>query len=66
MIAGALPDTAAKEHLDPGVVLVVTGCVVDDTAGAVITHQPILITPEGPEVLSSSPSWVPDQAGAHR
>lgn len=47
-------------------VLVVTGCVVDDTAGAVITHQPILITPEGPEVLSSSPSWVPDQAGAHR
>lgn len=66
VIAGALPDTAAKEHLDPGVVLVVTGCVVDDTAGAVITHQPILITPEGPEVLSSSPSWVPDQAGAHR
>ena len=59
-----LPETAAQETLDPGVVLVVTGCVFDDTAGAVIAHEPVLITPDGPEVLSSSPFWNPEPAGA--
>ncbi len=64
VIVRALPDTAAQEPLDPGVVLVITGCVFDDTAGAVIAHQPVLITPDGPEVLSSSPFWNPEPAGA--
>ena len=64
LIVRDLPDTAAAERLEAGVVLVVTGCVFDDAIGSVIAHQPVLITPEGPEVLSSSPFWNPDHAGA--
>ncbi len=65
VITRDLPETASRERLDPGVVLVVTGCVFDDAVGAVIAHEPVLITPDGPEVLSSSPFWNPDHAGAH-
>jgi Xaa-Pro aminopeptidase len=64
LVTRDLPETAARERLDPGVVLVVTGCVFDDTVGSVIAHQPILITPVGPKVLSCSPFWTPERAGA--
>jgi Xaa-Pro aminopeptidase len=64
VIARDLPETASRERLDPGVVLLVTGCVVDGTAGSFITHEPVLITPDGPEVLSCSPFWNPERAGA--
>ena len=66
VIAGDLPATAARERLDPGVVLVVTGQVTDDALGAVVTHQPILITPGGPELLAHSPAWTPERTGAPR
>ncbi len=65
VIVRDLPATAAEERLDPGVVLVITGCVTDDAVGAVIAHQPVHITPTGPEVLSSSPFWAPGHVGAH-
>ena len=65
LVVRDLPETAATERLDPGVVLVVTGCVFDDTAGSVIAHQPVLITADGPEMLSCSPFWDPERAGAH-
>jgi Xaa-Pro dipeptidase len=64
VIARHLPETAAIERLDPGVVLVVTGCVFDDAVGSVIDHQAVLITAGGPEVLSSSPFWNRDRVGA--
>ena len=64
VIVRDMPETASRERLDPGVVLVVTACVFDDTAGSVITHEPVFITPDGPEVLSQSPSWNPERAGA--
>jgi Xaa-Pro dipeptidase len=57
LIVRDLPETAARERLDPGVVLVVTGCVFDDRAGSVIAHEAVHITPDGPDVLSSSPFW---------
>ncbi len=60
-----LPETAMKERLDPGVVLVITGCVFDDEVGSVIAHQPVHITEDGPEVLSTSPHWIPDRSGVH-
>jgi Xaa-Pro aminopeptidase len=63
LIVRDLPETAARERLDPGVVLVVTGCASDDAVGTVITHQPIHITPDGPEVLSASPLWDLEHAG---
>ncbi len=64
VIVGDLPATAAAERLDPGVVLLITSCVVDDAAGTVVTHQPVHITPSGPEVLSTSPFWTPGHVGA--
>jgi Xaa-Pro aminopeptidase len=64
VITRDLPETAARERLDPGVVLVVTGCVFDDALGTVIAHEPVLITPDGPEILSRSPFWTPEHAGA--
>lgn len=60
-----LPDTAARETLDPGVVLVITACVFDDAVGSLIAHQPVHIGADGPEVLSSSPFWNPDGPGGH-
>lgn len=64
VIVRHLPETAAIERLDPGVVLVVTACVFDDAVGSVITHEAVLITADGPEVLSSSPSWSRPPVGA--
>jgi len=57
VIVGDLPATAANERLDPGVVLVVTGCVTDDRVATVTAHEAVLITPDGAEVLSGSPFW---------
>jgi Xaa-Pro aminopeptidase len=52
-----LPVTAAEERLDAGAVVVVTGYVSDADVGAVIGKEAVLITPTGPEVLTSSPVW---------
>ena len=50
VIVRDLPQTAAAERLDPGVVLAVTGVV-----SGVIATEAVLITDDGPEVLTSSP-----------
>jgi Xaa-Pro dipeptidase len=63
VIVGDLPDTAAKERLDLGVVVVLTGSVTDDR-GTVVAHEAVLITPDGPEVLSGSPFWNRERGGA--
>jgi Xaa-Pro dipeptidase len=63
VVVGALPATAAAERLDPGVVMVITACVHDDALGSVITHDPVLITTEGPQALSHAPRWSPENAG---
>jgi Xaa-Pro aminopeptidase len=59
LVVRALPATAASERLDIGAVVVVTVHVADVEAGAVIGKQAVLITPGGPEVLTSSPMWHP-------
>lgn len=64
VIARDLPQTAAREHLDPGVVLVVTATVADEAVGTITTHDSVLIAEHGPEVLSSSPFWNPLRTGA--
>jgi Xaa-Pro dipeptidase len=51
-----LPATAAEEQLEPGMVLAVTGYVWQSGVGAVFGREAVLITPDGPEVLTSSPS----------
>jgi Xaa-Pro dipeptidase len=57
LVVRDLPATAAKERLDAGAVVAVTGYVADSEIGVVIGQEAVLITPTGPEVLTSSPLW---------
>ncbi|HUH67572.1 MAG TPA: M24 family metallopeptidase [Mycobacterium sp.] len=57
VISKHLPRTAAEERLEPGMVLAVTGYVWEQGVGAVFGREAVLITADGSEVLTSSPSW---------
>jgi Xaa-Pro aminopeptidase len=63
VVTAELPATAVAERLDPGVVVVITASVHDDAVGSIITHEPVLITPDGPEPLSASSFWQLESAG---
>lgn len=52
-----LPLTAAEDTLEAGMVLAVTAYVWDEGVGAVLLREAVLIGTDGPEVLTSSPSW---------
>jgi Xaa-Pro dipeptidase len=56
VVSQHLPATAAEEQLEPGMVLAVTGYVWQSGVGALFGREAVLITPDGPEVLTSSPS----------
>jgi Xaa-Pro dipeptidase len=56
VVSQHLPATAAEEQLEPGMVLAVTGYVWQSGVGAIFGREAVLITPDGPEVLTSSPS----------
>jgi Xaa-Pro aminopeptidase len=57
VISSCLPATAADERLEPGMVLAVTGYVWEQGVGAVFGREAVLITADGSEVLTTSPSW---------
>jgi Xaa-Pro dipeptidase len=57
VVSQHLPQTAADERLEPGMVLAVTGYVWEQGVGAVFGREAVLITADGPEVLTASPSW---------
>jgi Xaa-Pro aminopeptidase len=57
VVTPQLRATAAEEILEPGMVLAVTGYVWQEGLGAVFSRDAVLITADGPEVLTSSPSW---------
>ncbi|CQD03353.1 aminopeptidase [Mycobacterium europaeum] len=57
VISQHLPATAAAERLEQGMVLAVTGYVWERGVGAVFGREAVLISADGPEVLTSSPSW---------
>jgi Xaa-Pro dipeptidase len=57
VVSKHLPQTAADEQLEPGMVLAVTGYVWEQGVGAVFGREAVLITADGPEVLTLSPSW---------
>ncbi|HSS23292.1 MAG TPA: aminopeptidase P family protein, partial [Mycobacterium sp.] len=56
VVSQHLPATAAQERLEAGMVLAVTGYVWQEGVGAVFGREAVLITPAGPEILTSSPS----------
>ena len=56
VVSRHLPTTAAEERLEVGMVLAVTGYVWQRGVGAVFGREAVLITADGPEVLTSSPS----------
>lgn len=57
VISPQLPKTADGETLEPGMVLAVTGYVWESGIGAVLGREAVLITDDGPEILTSSPFW---------
>ncbi|HZS21449.1 MAG TPA: M24 family metallopeptidase [Pseudonocardiaceae bacterium] len=57
VISRQLPATAEREHLEPGMVLALTGYVWQEGLGAVLHRDTVVITDSGPEVLTASPSW---------
>ncbi len=57
VVTPQLRATAAAEMLEPGMVLAVTGYVWQEGVGAVFGREAVLVTGDGPEVLTSSPSW---------
>jgi Xaa-Pro dipeptidase len=57
VISPQLPATAAGELLEPGMVLAVTGYVWQQGMGAVFAREAVLITTDGPDVLTKSPFW---------
>lgn len=56
VISPDLPQTSADERLDPGTVLAVTAYVWEPGVGAVFQRDAVLITEDGPEVLTASPT----------
>jgi Xaa-Pro dipeptidase len=56
VVTPLLPRTAAEERLDPGMVLAVTGYVWQQGVGAVFSRDAVLITADGAQRLTSSPS----------
>lgn len=59
VVSKHLPATAADERLEPGMVLAVTGYVWEEGVGAVFGREAVLITADGPEVLTANPFWQP-------
>jgi Xaa-Pro dipeptidase len=56
VVSQHLPATAGNERLEPGMVLALTGYVWEHGVGAVFGREAVLITADGPEVLTTSPS----------
>lgn len=59
VVSKHLPATATSAGLEPGMVLAVTGYVWQEGVGAVFGREAVLITADGPEVLTASPFWRP-------
>jgi Xaa-Pro dipeptidase len=57
VVSGQLPATAEQETLDPGMVLALTGYIWREGVGAVLRRDSVVITDDGAELLTASPSW---------
>jgi Xaa-Pro aminopeptidase len=57
VVSRQLPATAAAERLDTGMVLALTGYVWQEGRGGALRRDSLVITDDGPQVLTTSPSW---------
>ncbi|MEU0542955.1 M24 family metallopeptidase [Nocardia sp. NPDC005978] len=57
VVSPQLPETAAAEVLEPGMVLAVTGYVWEAGVGAIFGRDAVLITDDGARVLTDAPHW---------
>jgi Xaa-Pro dipeptidase len=57
VVSRQLPVTANAERLEPGMVLALTDYVWQDGAGAVLRRDTVVVTEDGNDVLTTSPSW---------
>jgi len=55
VVTGGLPRTAGEERIEPGMVLALTGYVWEAGTGAVFRRDSVLITDNGPELLTTAP-----------
>lgn len=55
VVTGALPRTARDERLEAGMVLALTGYVWEAGTGAAFRRDTVLVTSDGPELLTSAP-----------
>jgi Xaa-Pro aminopeptidase len=55
VVTGALPRTARDERIEPGMVLALTGYVWEAGTGAAFRRDSVLVTGNGPELLTSGP-----------
>lgn len=57
VVAPTLRATAESDYLEEGMVLAVTAYVWEKGVGAVFTRDAVLITADGPEILSTAPTY---------
>jgi Xaa-Pro aminopeptidase len=55
VVTGALPRTAWDERIEPGMVLALTGYVWEAGTGAAFRRDSVLVTSDGPELLTTAP-----------
>ena len=55
VVTGGLPRTAREERLEEGMVLALTGYVWEAGTGAAFRRDTVLVTGDGPELLTSAP-----------
>jgi Xaa-Pro dipeptidase len=55
LVTHALPRTAAEQHLEANMALAVTAYVWQEGVGALFGEEPVVVTPTGPELLSTNP-----------
>jgi Xaa-Pro aminopeptidase len=55
VVTGALPRTAAEERIEAGMVLALTGYVWEAGTGAAFRRDSVLVTDNGPELLTTAP-----------
>jgi Xaa-Pro aminopeptidase len=55
LVTHALPQEAAEQHAEAGMVLALTAYVWKQGVGALYGQEPVVLTATGPELLSSAP-----------